>query len=271
MATRKNGESFPADISFSVSEDQGRLYFTGIVRDLTETKALQERIATTERLAALGQVVAEITHEIKNPLMLIGGFVRQMSRAIKDEQSLTKLHVIAKEVSRLENLLKDLREFYRPGSTLSTEEMDISGLLQEAYILVKPDCEKKGIRTAFKTLDKPVMVQGDRDKLKQVFLNLLKNSLEAMEEGGHLWVRFRLTGEHVEIILKDDGCGIPEKHQKKIFDPFFTTKKLGTGLGLSISKRIIEDHRGSSLTVRSKKGEGTTLTVKMPVYRPVSK
>lgn len=250
--------------------EQGLPYFTGIVRDLTETKALQERIATSERLAALGQVVAEITHEIKTPLMLIGGFVRQVSRTIKDKQSLTKLDVIAKEVSRLENLLKDLREFYRPG-TLSTEEMDISGLLQEVYVLVKPDCEGKRIRTAFKTLGKPVIVLGDRDKLKQVFLNLLKNSIEAMEEGGNLSVRFRLTGEHVEIILKDDGCGIPQKHQKKIFEPFFTTKKLGTGLGLSISKRIIEDHRGSSLTLRSRKGEGAVFTVKMPISRPMLK
>lgn len=270
MATRKNGETFPAEISFSVSEEKGRLYFTGIVRDLTETKALQERIATSERLAALGQVVAEITHEIKNPLMLIGGFVRQMSRTIKDTKSLTKLHVIEKEISRLENLLKELREFYRP-RTLSTEGIDISGLLQEVYILLKPDCEGKKIRTAFKTLGKPVIVQGDRDKLKQVFLNLLKNSIEAMEEGGNLSVRFRLTAEHVEIILEDDGCGIPQKHQEKIFDPFFTTKKLGTGLGLSITKRIIGDHRGSSLTLKSKKGEGTTFTVKMPISRPTSK
>ncbi|MCJ7595165.1 MAG: PAS domain S-box protein [Desulfobacterales bacterium] len=101
LATRKNGETFPANISFSVAEVGGRLYFTGIVRDLTETKALQERIIQSERLAALGQVVAEITHEIKNPLMLIGGFARQMTKQVNEEKSLEKLNVIVSEVARL--------------------------------------------------------------------------------------------------------------------------------------------------------------------------
>lgn len=99
MAIRKNGERFPLSISFSVSEIGGQFYFTGIIRDLTETKALQEQIAKSERLAALGRLVAEITHEIKNPLVTIGGFSRQLTRNTRDEKSLNKLKIISDEVA----------------------------------------------------------------------------------------------------------------------------------------------------------------------------
>lgn len=270
VATRKNGDLFPADISFSVSEEGSKLYFTGIIRDLTETKALQDKIEKSKRLAALGQVVAEISHEIKNPLMLIGGFVRQVIRTTKDEQSLTKLNTIVEEVSRLESLLKELSELYLP-RTLRKKEIDIHNLLEEVYLLVKDDCEKNNIQAKFQAPGEPILVEGDRSRLKQVFLNLIKNSIEAMEEGGNLLVQCKSTENNVEIIFEDNGCGIPKTSQEEIFSPFFTTKKLGTGLGLSISKGIIEDHEGSSLTLMSKEGEGTTFKVTMPVYRPALK
>lgn len=270
VATRKSGDTFPADISFSVSEINGRLYFTGIVRDLTETKTLQEKIARSERLAALGQVVAEITHEIKNPLMLIGGFVHQLIRMTKDEKRLTKLNIIVEEVSRLENLLKELRDFYLP-RTLKTEEIDIQGVLQEVFNLVKDDCEKKNIKTRLDAGKEAIIIQGDREKLTQVFLNLFKNSIEAMEKGGNLSVQFKLTGDHVDIILRDNGYGISKKDQDKIFAPFFTTKKQGSGLGLSISKSIIEEHEGCSFTVQSQEGKGTTFKIHMPIHQPAMK
>jgi two-component system sensor kinase FixL len=266
LATRKHGKTFPASISFSVSDIDGSLYFTGIVRDLTETKALKEKVTRSERLAALGQVVAEITHEIKNPLMMIGGFANQLIRETEDEKSLTKLNIIADEVSRLESLLKELRDFYLP-RVQNIEEIDINSLLQEVYSLVKVDCEGKKINAEIKTDKKSVIVEADRAKLEQVFLNLLKNSMEAMENGGNLSVQPKLIGDMVEITIADDGIGIPEADQEKIFSPFFTTKKHGTGLGLSISRSIIEENEGSSLTLKSEEGKGTVFTITMPVCK----
>jgi len=270
MATRKNGEKFPAEISFSVSEVEGKLYFTGIVRDVTETKALREQIARSERLAALGQVVAEITHEIKNPLMMIGGFARQLIKAAGDEKNLGKLNIIVDEVSRLENLLQELREFYMPRA-LTSEKLDINALLQEVYLLVKADCERNSIRTEFKVDQKPAIIEGDRGKLKQVFLNLIKNSVEAMERGGNLSVRSKVSGGVVEMTVADDGCGIPGADLEKIFSPFFTTKKHGTGLGLSISKSIIEEHKGSSFTLKTQEGKKTAFKITMPIHRRAGK
>ena len=267
IATRKDGTTFPANISFSVSRVNGDLYFTGIVRDLTETKALQERILRSERLAALGQFVAEITHEIKNPLMMIGGYARQLIQKTKDEQALSKLNIISEEVRRLEELLKELREYYLP-RTLNLAEMDVLGLLQEVYDLAKEDCERKKIGADFKRPGKSLLIKGDKDKLKQVFLNLVKNAIDAMEEGGRLVVAQTLAREQVEITIRDNGCGIPEENREEIFSPFFTTKRHGTGLGLNISKRIIEDHEGGSLTLTSEVGKGTTFKVTLPFLGP---
>ncbi len=206
-AFRKNGEAFPADISFSISRADGMLYFTAIVRDLTETKALQERINQSERLAALGRVVAEISHEIKNPLMAIGGFAQQLVKESRDEKSLAKLNIIVNEVQRLESLLKEMRDFYLP-RPLNREEIDINALLKEVQDFIQEDCKKRSIRLDFKTDREEVFVEGDRARLEQVLLNLAKNALEAMEQGGKISFVSGLKEGVVEISISDEGVGI---------------------------------------------------------------
>jgi two-component system, LuxR family, sensor kinase FixL len=265
-ATRKSGETFPANISFSVSEVEGTTYFTGIVRDLTETKALHERIMKSERLAALGKVVAEISHEIKNPLMMIGGFARQLIHETGDAKTISKLDIIVKEVARLEKLLNELRDLYLP-RTLDKREMDITELLKEIYEMVRYDCEMRKVQVVFDPGPERLVVKGDREKLKQVLLNLAKNADEAMKEGGKIWLTASRKGDKAEIVISDEGCGIPEGRREKIFQPFFTTKKRGTGLGLSISKCIVEEHPESTLTFEGRKGKGTNFKITMPLAR----
>ena len=194
---------------------------------------------------------------------MIGGFARQLIQKTKDDQTLSKLKIIADEVQRLEELLNELRGYYI-SRALKVEEVDITVLLNEIYGLVKRDCERKGIEIDFKKEGIPLSVKGDKDKLKQVFLNLAKNAIEAMEQGGKLAIKNRLVGDHVEISISDNGCGIPEENREKIFSPFFTTKRQGTGLGLNISKKIIEDHEGGSITLESEERKGTTFKVTLP-------
>jgi two-component system sensor kinase FixL len=265
VASRKNGDTFPASISFSVTEVNGRLFFTGIVQDITEKKALQEQVIRSEKLSALGQLAAEITHEIKTPLMLIGGFAQQLTRVIDDEKHLQKLNIITDEVARLEKLLTDLREFHSP-KTIASEKVDLKELFQEIYYMVRDECEKKNIQTELIIDDKALLVAGDRQSLKQVFLNLVKNSMDAMEHGGALSIQTKLVGDQVKITVTDEGCGIPDQDKEKIFSPFFTTKKHGTGLGLCISKRIVEEHADGSLSMKSKEGKGTSFKVTLPLY-----
>ncbi len=264
LATRKNGEAFPAHISFSVSSVRGKLYFTGIVRDLTETKALQNRILKSQRLSTLGQFVAEITHEIKNPLMMIGGFSHQLIHKTEDPQSLKKLHIMVNEVTRLEGLLKEVGEFYH-SKPLSLDKLDMNALLRNVYLLFKDDCGEKKIRIGYHPAGRPLFVMGDKAKLEQVFLNLVKNSIESIKGGGELVIRSRLKENQAVVTVTDNGCGIPAADREKIFSPFYTTKSEGSGLGLSISKRIIEDHEGSIFTLKSEEGRGTEFKITMPL------
>jgi len=264
IATRKSGETFPAEISFSVFEMDGRPYFTGIVRDLAETKALREQVSRAERLASLGQFVAEITHEINNPLMMIGGFARQLIRDNRDDEDRKKLDIIAEEVSRLEKLLRELKGFYRP-RPLILAVFDVHELLQEVFDLVQPECISKDLNADLRTGEGPALIRGDREKLKQVFLNLTRNSIDAVDAGGHLSLESKRSGDRLTITVADDGCGIPEHEQDKVFSPFFSRKKHGTGLGLSICKRIIEGHAGSAFALESKEGEGTTVRITIPL------
>jgi PAS domain S-box-containing protein len=264
QATRKSGEKFPAAISFSVTEVDSRLFFTGIVRDMSETRALQERVWFSERLAGLGRLVAEITHEIKNPLMMIGGFARQLLRRAEDQEQVKKLGIIADEVARLETLLAGLRDFYAPhmGSSVPVE---VNGLVKEVHDLVKDDFRKRKIDLSLDLEGDPVFVLGDAARLKQVFLNLVKNAMEAVEGGGHVSVRTTRGADRAEVVVSDDGCGIAPEDREKIFTPFFTTKPRGTGLGLCVSKRIVEEIPGGAFSVESEKGKGSAFKVSLPL------
>ncbi|MGV1099366.1 two-component system sensor histidine kinase NtrB [Thiovibrio sp. JS02] len=259
--TRKDGGILPAAISFSKARLNGRYYFTGLIRDLTDTKSLQARLIQNERLAALGTAIAEINHEIKNPLIMIGGFARQLLRKATDEKDLAKLTIIVDEVNRLENLLAGLRDLYKL-QQLKMAAVSLNDLLREVVDLAQSHagCEKNGIEV---TLDAAadVVVEVDREKMKQVLLNLVKNGIEASFPGGKVVVSTRMREPLVEVLVTDTGEGIPEEIKKRMFSPFFTTKEQGTGLGLSISKRIIEDHPGCSFVIESEEGKGTAAII----------
>ncbi len=263
-AMRRNGEKFPAAISFSESRHEGRLYFTGLIRDLTETRRLEERVIRNERLAALGQTVAEISHEIKNPLVLIGGHARRLARKSDDEKTIERLRIIINEADRLEDLLAEMRDLYVP-IRLDFTPVNCGELLTEVGAIVEADCAAKNIKLQLEIGEEKALIQGDHDKLKQVVLNLAKNAVEAQSgHGGELRMSVKVNKDRVIVCVDDTGPGIPTNDLDRIFDPFYTTKKGGTGLGLCVSKRIIEDHPDSLLLVESKTEGGTIFTIDAP-------
>jgi signal transduction histidine kinase len=221
-------------------------------------------VLKSERLAALGQLVAEVSHEIKNPLVMIGGYARQLLRSALDPKSQSKLQIITDEVQRLENLIGELRDLYRP-KTLNLEIIDMAGLLKEVQELIREEARNKQIQVVLEAPPGPVMVEGDKNKLKQVILNLSRNGMEAMDQGGKLTIRAQRLEDQVEITVSDEGPGIPEPELEKIFVPFYTTKKQGTGLGLSVSKRIIEEHQGCSFSLASGRDKGAVAKITMPI------
>lgn len=240
-----------------------------ISRDVSERRRaeedLKERLTEAEHLAAIGQLVAEITHEIKNPLMMIGGFAQQLIQPVNEETKVKKLGIIIEQVERLEELIADLRKLYLP-KTLSNEPFKLKGVLDRVYSLVKDECEKKYIQAKVIIDENDLLVSGDSSKMEQVFLNVIKNSIEAMENGGNLSVVVNSSDERAEITVSDDGCGIPKEHMDRIMECFFTTKSYGTGLGLCISKKYIDEQKGSSISVQSEAGKGTTVKIGLPIY-----
>jgi signal transduction histidine kinase len=198
---------------------------------------------------------------------LIGGFAKQLAKVNREEKEGHKLDVIVGEVERLENLLLELRELYKPKG-LVLEQFDMNELLEEVHFFTKEAAESKRV---FLTLTKDAAVpsvKGDREKVKQVLLNLVENGLEALDQegGGTLSIQSaKLSVDTVAITIADTGPGISQENQERLFTPFFTTKKRGSGLGLCVCKRIIEEHKNWSLRLASEEGKGTVVTITFPV------
>ncbi len=267
---RKDGTSFPVEISYSVSKTGGHLYFTAVIRDITQRKEMEKEVRFFERLADVGKAVAYVAHEIRKPLMLIGGFARQVSQcdALKaDEKDRQKLDIVVEEVRRLEKLLNGVRLLTRPSSSSEKRSLALNQLLNETFDLLEPVLKDRSIELQIDLAEGHLMIEGDSDQLKQVFLNILYNAIEAIADKGEIRIDSRVSRREAEITIADNGPGIPWEVQEKIFDPFFTTKGDGTGLGLAISKNIIRDH-GGSLDFHSSPGKGTSFYIRLPIDIP---
>ena len=266
---REGGNVYVEISSYPLRDSDGEISrIVHLSRDVTDRRraeeALKERLTRSENLASLGQLVAEITHEIKNPLMMIGGFAKQLFPPVDEETKIKKLTIITEQAARLEKLLAELKGYYSP-KDLHSEPVNVKEVLEKIYSLVKEECSSSNIRIDMKMDETDLIVNWDPSRLEQVFLNVIKNSVEAMENGGNLAIAAKAIGDRVRITVEDDGCGIPKAHMDKILKSFFSTKSFGTGLGLSISKRYIDEHRGSSLSVKSEEGKGTTVDITLPL------
>ncbi len=253
-ARRKNGEIFPVQISRSATRINGHWVFTAIVRDISTQKEMEKRLLQSEKLAAVGMAVSRIVHEIKNPLIAIGGLVLSLLKKEEDPEKKKKLELIFREVQRLEKLLSDISDFAKP-LKLDLKKTDIVSLCQEALEVYRPRLEEAGIEVKFLAPSQKIELPIDESRFKEVLFNLLQNALEAMSDGGGtLELEIRPEEEKVLIFVRDTGPGIPEEALKQLFTPFFTTKKRGTGLGLSISLKIIEAHGGRIYARNHEKG-----------------
>lgn len=224
----------------------------------------QERLVISERFAAIGEAAAHLTHEIKNPLMLIGGFAVQVLRTLEENDPRSeKLRIIANEAKRLENLLMDVRDFTRPVLPRK-KPANVNTTVHDVLSLVQDKLSVQDVQLDLELAPDAPLFRFDPDQIKQVLLNLVKNALEAMPRGGNLGIATRTRDQRLEIIITDTGEGIPRDKMKKLFHPFFTTKKKGTGLGLAVSYKIIQDH-GGLITAHSKEGLGTSFTITLPL------
>ncbi len=231
-----------------------------IVRDISEIKMIQEKLAMSERMAALGEVAARVAHEIRNPLVSIGGFAQRLEKTL--EGNLKEYAVIINtEVKRLELILKEILGFVRE-VRLTRTEVNINDVINEVLALVESELDEKGIVMKTALGDVPGILL-DADRVKEAVLNIVSNAIQAVGAKGEIQVRTSAANGHVIIEVSDTGTGIEEKDMAFIFDPFYTTKPMGTGLGLAITRRIIEEHKGR-IEAKSRPGEGTIIRVFLP-------
>jgi PAS domain S-box-containing protein len=264
VVRHQDGSLIPIWLSARVLYEKGReVGIVGHFRDLRERKRLEEKLLRHERLAALGQMVAHITHEIKNPLLLIGGFVQQLARGKElPEDARRKLTLVRDEVARLEKFLGDLAAYTRPAPTQKVPG-DLLALIREVAELMEGAFRAADVTFRLEAPDQVPPFPFDPGQLRQVLINLLKNAVEAMPRGGTLTVGVALQERDVVLTVADTGVGIPPEHLPSLFTPFFSTKEQGTGLGLAISRGLIEQH-GGDIAVHSEVGRGTTCTVRLP-------
>ena len=238
-----------------------------IAEALAAERKAQQRLRDAQRLTMLGEAAAQIAHEIKTPLVSIGGFACRMQKQVDPEHPAQKgLHIIAQEVARLETMLRELLDFASPGFRESNT-IEVSALVGDVLTLAQPPAQERGVQLVFVPPKRSLSVIGDGDQLKRALLNVVLNGVQAMPDGGNLTVTaspaFGEGVRTINITVRDTGSGIAPDNLKRVLEPFFTTKQDGTGLGLALAKKTAEAH-GGVLQIESSLLSGTSVTLCLP-------
>jgi signal transduction histidine kinase len=246
------------------------MYHLGIVKDVTEQRRLAQQLIVSERLAVVGELVAGVAHEVRNPLFGITTTLSALNRRLEDRQALKPyLDVVMTEVGRLNYLMEQLLEHSRPVK-LDGNEAALRNAISVVLEEFRSQADEKGITLSMENFDLMPSLRVDRRKMHGVFTNLVENALQHTEAGGSVSLALSANGiaggnggAEVEIEVADTGAGIAAENLSKVFEPFFTTRVTGIGLGLAIVRKTIHDH-GGTIAVRSNINKGTTFVIKLP-------
>lgn len=252
--------------------DNAILYqrLSGRIKELRNAyKKLEEnsqRLLKAERLAAIGELSAKVAHEIRNPLVSIGGYARLLERKISDQPEMKKYASIIKEqISHLESILNNILKVARP-SRAACRELDLNQVFRKVAYLMEDLLKERRVEIVYQLDCSEPVIWGDEKLIFQMYLNLLKNAVEAIGQGGKIIYRTRCQQKFVEVELEDTGAGIPGEDLPHIYEMFYTTKPGGTGLGLSVVQQIVTEHNGA-IEISSKPAEGTIVKLVFPRYR----
>jgi len=237
-----------------------------IIDDITELKKLQKELIRNEKLAALGELSTGVAHEIRNPLGIIKAIEQTMKNELKDNsEALKELSIIDEEVERANRVVKALMEFGKPPKG-EKGLYPVGAVVEDVLTIANKYIMQHGVKVKFSKADDTNTVI-DKELLKQAFVNIIFNAVQAMPDGGVLSIGVNnVYGHSVKVVFEDTGIGVKEENIDKIFNPFYTTKDEGTGLGLPIVHRIVEEHNGT-INVSSIEGKGTVFEVTLPIRR----
>lgn len=260
----KDGSLFWVDttiIPFMDSEGESYQHIS-IQHDITDKKKAEETLQKAEKISLIGEMAAGLAHEIRNPLTTIKGFMQILGNFSEDKKTLYSKTVL-EEIERINFIVSELMVFSRPHA-IPFKDCCLAEIIENASELLASEAQFKGISLTSRVRAPKTVIPGDKNQLTQVFLNLIKNSIESLPLGGN--IDLFLTGDHekTRIIVADNGIGMSPAQLERLGEPFFTTKETGNGLGLMVSYKIIESHQGS-LLVESEPNKGTRFVITFPV------
>ncbi|MFJ8414310.1 ATP-binding protein [Bacillus paramycoides] len=232
-----------------------------IIRDITERKKTEELLNKSDTLAAIGQLAAGVAHEVRNPLTVIKGFI-QLFQINKEDQE-KYFDLMLSEIERIEAILQEFLSIAKTDE-IPTEKKNIYKIFENVVSLINTKAIMTNIQVELIADSSEIIIECSENQLKQVFINILQNSIEAMPDGGKISIHMKEMNEDGVIIdIVDEGIGIPEERIKRLGEPFYSTKEKGTGIGLMLSYKIIESHQGA-ISIMSDVGVGTTVTIYLP-------
>lgn len=259
---KRDGSVVEVSVSTSIIRDEEGhpQAFVHVSRDMTERNRIEELLRRSEKLTTVGQLAAGVAHEIRNPLTTLRGFLQLQ----QEKGVLIPLHIdlMLSELDRINMIVSEFLILAKP-QAVHFQEKDVRYILNDVISLLDSQAHLFGIEFDSQFSEQPATVHCEENQLKQVFINIVKNAIEAMPGGGTIDVRQRMDGNSVIIVISDEGEGIPEDMLPKLGEPFFTNKETGTGLGLMVSQRIIQAHKGS-MEIRSEYGSGAEITIMLP-------
>lgn len=269
IKARKDGKLIDVSISMSPIRDSKNniIALAAITRDITHAKKMRELVHRAEKLSLVGQMAASITHEIRNPMAVIRGFMQLMKEQDLDKVTETEYYtLIMEELDRANDMISDFLSLSQT-RIVKKEFHQLNDIIHTLHPLIQSDANlyDHSIKLDLESSLKPILLN-DKE-IKQLILNVVRNGIEAMDPGGTMYIKTKEVDGKVVLIIKDNGSGIPQDKMELLFDPFFTLKERGTGLGLSVCKSICEEH-GAKIRVDSIEGLGTsfTITFQSPIH-----
>ncbi len=261
----KSGEIIPVSVTVSpIRDSKGTIRaFASICRDMRSRNKMEELLRRSEKLTTVGQLAAGVAHEIRNPLTTLRGFLQLQQQS--KQLNLSHVNLMLSELDRINLIVGEFLILAKPQATKFVVK-DVRDILQDVLVFLDSEAHLHNIEFVTALTEDDCSISCEENQLKQVFINLLKNAIEAMPSGGAIYISIQKNSGSICISIRDEGVGIPEEFISKIGDPFFTAKETGTGLGIMVSQRIINTHQGT-LDIDSQVDFGTTVRLTLPALK----